>query len=215
MFDLMLRVLLISDSLRVIRSCKSPGYFDVHSGNKWFDAPIKRHHLRIRTVGDLRRAGHLKSSFQEAAMPPSAKHREARGCFANPTIMRDRTSPSWNNLLLFFGQLGETRRWQMLTGQGAVVFCVMLIAYGTAYAADLPETLQKGLNKAKSDYDDANRSAEKKLLEAFEVEITLIRRQEGLRAEVKQEIIEVIETERATFEKNGFIPFSPECAPLH
>jgi hypothetical protein len=62
---------LISDSLRVIRNSKSPWYFDVLSGNKWFDAPIKRHHLRIRTVGDLRRAGHLKSSFQEAAIPPA------------------------------------------------------------------------------------------------------------------------------------------------
>jgi hypothetical protein len=97
----------------------------------------------------------------------------------------------------------------MLTGQRAVVFLVMLTAYGTVSAGDLPETLQKNLDKAKSDYEDATKSAEKKLLEAFELEITLIRRQEGLKAEVKQETIEAIETERATFEKNGFIPFSP------
>jgi hypothetical protein len=62
---------LISDSLQVIRSSTSPGYFDVLSGKKWFDAPIKRNHLRIRTVGELRRAGHLKTTVQGAAMPPS------------------------------------------------------------------------------------------------------------------------------------------------
>jgi hypothetical protein len=63
---------LINDSLRAIRKARCPGYFDVVTGNNWFDAPIKRHHLRVRTVNDLRRAGLLISSVEHAAngLPP-------------------------------------------------------------------------------------------------------------------------------------------------
>lgn len=59
---------LVLDSLHVICNSRNPGYYDVFTGNKWFDAPIKRHHLHIRSVGDLRRAGLLKSSCRQAAV---------------------------------------------------------------------------------------------------------------------------------------------------
>jgi hypothetical protein len=62
---------LVIDSLHAIHNSRHPGYYDVITGNKWFDAPIKRHHLRIRTVGDVRRAGLLKASFQQAAVSPT------------------------------------------------------------------------------------------------------------------------------------------------
>lgn len=79
----------------------------------------------------------------------------------------------------------------------------------TSSASDLPEALQSHIDKCKSTYQEARQTAEKKLLEAFESEIDLIRNQEKLKAESKEEAIKAVEAERTTFEKNSTIPFSP------
>jgi hypothetical protein len=47
---------LINDMLRAIRNATHSGYHD-QAGRLWFEAPIKREHLSVRTVGELRRAG--------------------------------------------------------------------------------------------------------------------------------------------------------------
>lgn len=85
-----------------------------------------------------------------------------------------------------------------------VLGCVAL-----THAADLPEQLQKEIDKSKSAYEDGCKSADKKLLSAFDAEMQLVRNQVGLKAEAKQQAIDGLDAEREAFEKHGAIPFSP------
>jgi hypothetical protein len=48
----------ISTVLRVIRNTVHSGYHEARTGRLFFDAPIRREHLYVATVGELRRAGH-------------------------------------------------------------------------------------------------------------------------------------------------------------
>jgi hypothetical protein len=97
----------------------------------------------------------------------------------------------------------------MLTLRGVGVCSVMLAMCAIASGADLPEKLQKDIDKALSDCEGSYKSAEKKLLKAFDTELELIRKHPRLKADAKQEAIEALWAERESFEKNGVIPFSP------
>jgi len=81
--------------------------------------------------------------------------------------------------------------------------------FGTVRAADLPEQLQKELDKAKTDYADAYKIADKKLVDAIDAEIDLIRQKPGLKAADRVALIQSRTTEKETFAKHGTIPFSP------
>jgi hypothetical protein len=85
-----------------------------------------------------------------------------------------------------------------------VLSCVAL-----THAADLPEQLQKEIDKSRSAYEEGCKAADKKLLSALEAEIELVRKQVGLKAEAKQQAIDGLDAEREAFEKHAAIPFSP------
>ncbi len=67
----------------------------------------------------------------------------------------------------------------------------------------------KGVEKAKTDFEETFKAAEKKLLAAFDSEAELIPKQTALKAEAKKTALEAVALERETFEKYGTIPFSP------
>ncbi len=85
---------------------------------------------------------------------------------------------------------------------------VVLVVVSPLARADLPEALQKELDKAKADHAEAYKAIEKKMLEAFEAEGDGVRKSAALKAEAKQEVLEAIGAERETFEKHGTLPFS-------
>jgi hypothetical protein len=90
-----------------------------------------------------------------------------------------------------------------------VVWALTLAGYSFVAAADLPADIQRGIDKGRSGYEEACKSADKKLLAAFDAEIDAIRKQPGLKGEAKQAAIQGIEKEKETYEKNATIPFSP------
>lgn len=87
----------------------------------------------------------------------------------------------------------------------AVLLGILTPAQSTA---DLPEKLKQEVESAKSKYAEAYKAADKKLLETFDTEMANVRKQPGLKAEERQQLIEAIGIEKAAFEKAGAIPFS-------
>ena len=96
----------------------------------------------------------------------------------------------------------------MLIGRILGAGFVVLASFALAPAADVPEKLLKEIEKTKSDYEEGCKAADKKLLEAFDAEKELIRKQAGLKAEARQKALEAIDVEKDTFEKQGTIPLS-------
>lgn len=97
----------------------------------------------------------------------------------------------------------------MLTRFGGAACVVVFASWVSAPAADVPEKLQKEMEKAQASHAEGVKAAEKKLLDAFEAEKEIIRKQAGLKGEAKQKAIEAIDAEREVYEKHGTIPLSP------
>lgn len=76
-------------------------------------------------------------------------------------------------------------------------------------AADVPAALQKEIDAAAAKYADALKAADDKLSKAFDDETALLRKQGGLKAEERQQLIEAVTAEKAAWEKSGSLPLSP------
>jgi len=83
-----------------------------------------------------------------------------------------------------------------------------VIAHGVA-VAELPEAISRAIEVAQTKYAEARTSAEKELLESFDAEIKLIRKQTKPKADEKQQLVEMVNAERSAFEEHGTLPFSP------
>lgn len=83
------------------------------------------------------------------------------------------------------------------------------LEHSIVLAAELPEALQTNLDKTKGEYQQAIASANMKLLDSFDAEISRIRKDTVLKPEAKKAAIDAVEAEKATFERFGAIPFSP------
>ena len=74
--------------------------------------------------------------------------------------------------------------------------------------ADLPTRLQTAVDRERAQRVAKHVAAKKSLLAAFEERIAEVRDTSKLTAEERQEVIEVVESQKAMFEKQGIIPFS-------
>jgi hypothetical protein len=88
----------------------------------------------------------------------------------------------------------------------ALAICVLVV--GTASADDLPKSLQDGIDKSVTQYSDARKTADEKMLTAFGKQTDLVRKTSRLAAAEKQSLIEAIAAEKAAFEKHGTVPLS-------
>ncbi len=94
----------------------------------------------------------------------------------------------------------------MKTANLTIVSLLFFCQY--AAGAELPQNVQDNIDRALAQFAEASKLSEQKLLQAFEKQMDLVRKTARLKPAEKQAMIQAVETEKATFEKNGTVPFS-------
>jgi hypothetical protein len=88
--------------------------------------------------------------------------------------------------------------------------CVLsTCSLGHCFAADPSENLRKEIDAAIAKFEEANTSASEKLLEAFDKQAGLVAKSTKLKSDERDSVIAAIEAEKADFQRQATLPFSP------
>ena len=90
-----------------------------------------------------------------------------------------------------------------------IAVVLSLCSIDQSFAADPTESLRKEIDAAIGKFEESNTSASARLLEAFDKQAGLVAKSPKLKSDEKDSVIAAIDAEKADFQRQGTLPFSP------